>query len=132
MSRRIVSDTLNVTLVDSGDSIQITGKDRESVEFVLGHLVQFGSTIVELPQESGAVWTASCRRVEIMSDEVQIEPLGHRFFIRSRSQARVQAKAVRLAQLGAALEGEICKIGDFYTAVCNTRLSEPSAQPSGS
>jgi hypothetical protein len=119
MSRRIVSDTLHVTLIESGDSIEVTGRDRDHVEFVLGQLVQFGSTIVQPPRESGSAWTASCRRVEIRNNEVQIEALGNRFFIRSRSEERVRAEVATLAQLDAPLEGEIFKIGDFYTAACH-------------
>ncbi len=117
MGRRIVSDTLHVTLVDSGDSILISGYEREKVELVLNQLVQLGSTVADKPHVDGSKWTASCRRRDVPNSEVQVERLGHRLFIRSRSLERVRAKVAELAESGARLEGEIFRIGAFYTAV---------------
>jgi hypothetical protein len=119
MSRRIVSYTLHVTLMEFGDSIEITGRTRDHVEFVLGQLVQFGSTIVQMPHENGSTWTASCRRIEIEKDGVHVEALGNRLFVRGRSLERVRAKVATLARLGAHLEGGICRIGEFHSAVCH-------------
>lgn len=117
MARRIVSDTLNVTVVDSGDSIRISGYEREKVELVLNQLLQLGSTVLEQPHVDGSKWTASCRRRDVPDSEVQVERLGHRLFIRGRSLERVRAKVAELAEGGVRLEGEIVRIGAFYTAV---------------
>lgn len=117
MARRVVSETLNVTVVDSGDSILISGHEREKVELVLNQLVQLGSTVIDKPHVDGSKWTASCRRRDVPNSEVQVERLGHRVFIRDRSLERVRSKVAELAENGARLEGEIVRIGAFYTAV---------------
>jgi hypothetical protein len=117
MARRIVSDTLNVTVVDSGDSTLISGYEREKVELVLNQLVQLGSTVVDTPHVDGSKWTASCRKPDVPDTEVQVERLGHRLFVRGRSPERVRAKVAELAERGARREGETVRIGAFYTAV---------------
>lgn len=122
MSRRTLSDTLNVTLMDSGDLTQISGHERENVELVVSQLVQLGLRVVSAPHVDGSMWTATCRRLEVPGDEVQIERLGRRLFIRSRSLERARAKVVELSESGARPEGEIFRIGAFYTAV----LYDPS------
>jgi hypothetical protein len=122
MSRRTLSDTLNVTLMDSGDLTQISGHERESVELVVSQLVQLGLRVVSPPRVDGAMWTATCRRLEIPGDAVQIERLGRRLFIRSRSLERARSKVAELSEGGARPEGEIFRIGAFYTAV----LYDPS------
>ena len=124
MSRRTLSDTLNVTLMDSGDLTQISGHERENVELVVSQLVQLGLRVVSAPHVDGSMWTATCRRLEIPGDEVQIERLGRRLFIRSRSLERARAKVVELSESGARPEGEIFRIGAFYTAV----LYDPSGR----
>jgi ribosomal protein L6P/L9E len=117
MSRRTTSDTLNVTVVDSGDSIVISGYEREKVELVLNQLLKLGATVIHEPHVDGAKWTASCRRRDPPDSEIQVERLGHRLFIRGRSLERVSAKAAELTASGARREGEIVRIGAFYTAV---------------
>jgi hypothetical protein len=117
MARRIVSDTLNVTVVDSGDSILVSGYEREKVELVLNQLLQLGSTVIDKPHVDGSKWTASCRKRDVPESEVEVERLGHRLFIRGRSLDRVRAKVAELTGSGARLEGEIVRIGAFYTAV---------------
>lgn len=119
MSPVIVSDTLNVTLFDTGDSILISGTEREDVELVLKELVRLGATQVRKPQQVvGSNWTASCTRAEL-AGEVEVEKLGHRFFIRGRTIEAVHAKVVELADRGARLEGEIENIDDFFIAICH-------------
>lgn len=118
MARRIVSDTLRVTLLDCGDSIQISGNEREHVELVLGQQLLLGSRVVDKPRRSGSMWIASFRRVNIPTDEVQVENFGHRFYVRSRSLDRVRTKVAELTKWGARSEGETFKIDEFYTAVC--------------
>lgn len=124
MARQILGDTLNVTLVDSGDSILISGYEREKVELVLNQLLQLGSRIVEAPHVDGSKWAASCRRPDVPYDVVEVERLGHRVFIRGRSLERVRAKAAELAEGGAHPEGGIYRIGAFHTAV----LYDPSGR----
>jgi hypothetical protein len=117
VARRTVSDTLNVTVVDSGDSIVISGYEREKVELVLNQLVQLGSTVIDKPHVDGSKWTASCRKPDVPDSEVEVERLGHRLFLRGRSIERMRVKVAELAESGARLEGEIVRIGAFYTAV---------------
>lgn len=76
MSRRTLSDTLNVTLVDSDDLTQITGHEREKVALVLGQLVEIGFRIVEEPHVKGSTWTASCHRPYVPTNEVQLKNSG--------------------------------------------------------
>ncbi len=64
------------------------------------------------------MWIASFRRVNIPTDEVQVENFGHRFYVRSRSLDRVRTKVAELTKWGARSEGETFKIDEFYTAVC--------------
>jgi hypothetical protein len=117
VARRTVSDTLNVTVVDSGDSIVISGYEREKVEFVLNQLVQLGSSVIDKPHVDGSKWTASCRKRDVPDGEVEVERLGHRLFIRGRSLERVRTEVNEIAKCGVHLEGEIVRIGAFYTAV---------------
>lgn len=123
MSRRTLSDTLNVTLLDSGDLTQVSSHEREKVDLVLEQLVQLGFRIVDEPHVDGSVWTACLRRPNVPPDGVQIERLGRRLFVRSGSLELVRAKVAELAEVGAHPEGEIFRIGAFYTAV----LYDPSA-----
>lgn len=88
MSRRTLGDTLNVTLMGSGDLVQISGYTRESVEFVLDRFVNIDFRVIDQPHESGSMWTACCRRPEVPHDEVQVEKIGHRLFVRSRQRER--------------------------------------------
>jgi hypothetical protein len=117
VARRTVSDTLHVTLVDFGDSTLISGYEREKVELVLDQLVQLGSSVIDKPHQDGMKWTASCRRRDDPDSEVQVERLGHRLFIRGRSLERVRTEVNELAKCGVQLEGDIVRIGAFYTAV---------------
>jgi len=117
MARRTVSDTLNVTLMDSGDVTQISGYTRESVQFVLDQYVHIGFRVIDQPRESGTMWTASCRRPAVPNDEVQVEQIGHRVFVRSRSLESVRAKMAELGDSGAQPEGEVFKVGPYYTGV---------------
>ncbi len=117
MARRTLSDTLNVTLMDSGDVTHISGYTRESVAFVLDEYVHFGFRVIDQPHESGSMWTASCRRPEVPNDEVQVEKLGRRLFVRSRSLECVRAKMAEFAANGARPDGEVFRVGPYYTAV---------------
>jgi len=117
MARRTVSDTLNVTLMDSGDLTQISGYSRESVQFVLDQYVHIGFRVIDQPSKSGTMWTASCRRPTVPNDEVQVERIGRRVFVRSRSLESVRAKMDELAASGAQREGELFRVGPYYTGV---------------
>jgi hypothetical protein len=119
MAPVIVSDPLHVALFDTGDSILISGTRRENVELVLRQLVQLGSTVVDKPHETGSNWTASRRRPDIADDEVQVERLGYRFFIRGRSFELVRSRVAELTKPSARLEGEIYGIDDLFIAVCH-------------
>jgi len=119
MARVIVSDTLNVRLIDSGDSVQISGAKRENVELVLKQLMQIGATMIDEPHRVGTHWIASCRRTDIANAGVEVEKLGQRFFIRGRTLEAVHAKVVELTNRGARLEGGIDKIDDFFIAICH-------------
>jgi len=127
MARRIVSDTLHVTLLDCGDSIQISGTEREHVELVLSQRLLLGGRVVDRPRQSGSMWIASYRRVYIPADELQVENFGHRFYVRSRSLERVRTKVAELTESGARLDGEFFRIDEFYTAVCYVPSHAPSA-----
>jgi hypothetical protein len=118
MARSIVSETLRVTLLDCGDSIQVSGNEREHVELVLGQQLLLGSRVIDKPRQSGSMWIASFCTVNIPTDDIQVENFGHRFYVRSRSLDRVRSKVGELTKWGALLEGEIFKIDEFYTAVC--------------
>jgi len=122
MPRVIVSDTLNVTLFDTGDSILISGLTYEEVDLVLKQLVQMGATVIDKPSEIGPIWTASCRRPGIPNGDAQVEKLGLRHFIRGRSIEAVRAKVAGLTEAGARLDGEIEKIDDYFIAVCHDSL----------
>lgn len=119
MARVVLSDTLNVTLFDTGDSVLISGTDRENVELVLEQLEQLGATVVRGPQETGSNWTASCSRPPLAEYGVQVEKLGYRYFVRGRSLERVRAKVRELSGQGAVQEGSINKIDDVYIAICH-------------
>lgn len=122
MSRVITSDTLNVTLFESGDSITISGLKFEEVDLVLRQLVHLGASVLEEPRRTGPVWTASCRRPEVRRGEAQVEQLGHRFFIRGRSIDSVHAEVAKLTGEGAHLEGPIEEIDDYFIAVCHAAM----------
>ena len=100
MSRVITSDSLNVTLFETGDSITISGLKYDEVELVLRQLEQMGATVLEEPSMIGPVWTAICRRPEVANAEAQVEKLGHRFFVRGRSIESVRAEVDRLTGTG--------------------------------
>jgi len=119
MPRVIVSDTLNVTLFDTGDSVLISGLTYEEVDLVLKQLVQMGAAVIDKPSDIGQFWTASCRRPEILNGDAQVERLGHRHFIRGRSLEAVRTKVAELTGAGARLEGEIEEIDDYFIAVCD-------------
>src|SRR5512135_174017 len=119
MARIVVSDTLNVTLFDTGDSVLISGTDRENVALVLKQLANLGATIVRSPQETGSNWTASCRRPPLAEDEVQVEKLGYRYFVRGRTLEGVRAKVKELSRQGAGQETSVNKIDDVYIAICH-------------
>lgn len=119
MARVVVSDTLNVTLFDTGDSILISGTEREDLDLVIKQLVQLGATLIDKPQEIGPIWTASCRRPEIANGDVQVEKLGYRLYIRGRTLEAVRAKVAELMERGARLDGEIETIDDYVIAVCH-------------
>jgi len=119
MSRVITSDTLNVTLFETGDSITVSGLKYDEVELVLRQLEQMGATVLEELSLIGPVWTAICRRPEVANAEAQVEKLGHRFFVRGRSIESLRAEVDRLTGTGASLEGAIEKIDDYFIAVCH-------------
>ena len=118
MAGVVVSEILNVTLFDTGDSILISGIEREDVELVIKELVQLGATLVRKPQEVGSNWTASCRRAEL-AGELEVEMLGRRFFIRGRTISAVRAKVAELTDRGARLEGKIENIDEYFIAICH-------------
>jgi hypothetical protein len=70
MSRVITSDTLDVTLFESGDSITVSGLRYDEVALVLRQLEQLGATVLEEPDLIGPVWTARCRRPEVAIEEI--------------------------------------------------------------
>jgi len=119
MPRVVVSDTLNVTLFDTGESILVSGTEREDVELVLKQLVEMGATVIDKPSETGPIWTATCRRPDIPNGDAHVEQLGHRFFIRGRALEAVRAKVSELAERGARLNGKIEKIDNYFIAVCD-------------
>lgn len=125
MARMVVSDTLHVTLFDTGDAVLISGPDRENVELVLKQLVQLGSSVVDKPHETASNWTASCRRPTIAGDEVQVEKLGYRYFVRGRSLERVHTKVAELNGRGATQEGSIYEIDGLFLAVCHEAPAGP-------
>src|SRR5512135_1585565 len=129
MARIVVSDTLNVTLFDRGDSVLISGTDRENVELVLNQLVNLGATVVHRPQETGSNWTATCRRPPLAEDDVQVEKLGYRYFVRGRSLEGVRAKVRELRGQGAEQETSVNKIDDAYIAVCHDAPRTDDAKP---
>lgn len=118
MARVVVSEVLNVTLFDTGDSILISGTEREDVELVIKELVKLGATLVRKPQDVGSNWTASCRRAELAGD-VEVEKLGQRFFIRGRTLEAVRAKVAELTDRGARLEGKIENVDEYFIAICH-------------
>ena len=50
MDRVLVSDTLNVTLFDSGESILISGTERQDVELVIRELLKLGARLIRKPE----------------------------------------------------------------------------------
>lgn len=118
MNRRTLSDTMKISLVDLGDSVQISGEKRESVEVALSKLVRLGARITDAPHQDGEKWTATCQREDLPTNDVQIERLGNRVFLRSRSFEHLHAKVAEFAEIdGTILEGDVFRIGAFYTAV---------------
>jgi hypothetical protein len=108
---------MKFTLEDSGHSIRISGDERTKVEDAVIQLVQSGAYVGAAPHRVGEKWTAKCHRIDPRGDALQIERLGHRLFMRSRSIERVCAKIAELNEAGGTQEGEIFKVGAFYTAV---------------
>mgnify|MGYP001599118024 CR=1 FL=1 len=94
MARVIASEVLNVTLFDTGDSILISGTEREDIELVIKELVQLGATLIRKPQEAGSNWTASCCMPEIATNDVHVEKLGSRIYIRGHMIGPVHAKVM--------------------------------------
>ena len=121
MADIIVSDTLNVTLVDTGELVLISGPNRGNVESVLWQLVRMGATVVEGVQGGEGTWTATCRRPPLVQDEVQVERLGYRHFVRGRSLAGVLARVTDLEAQGAQQEGSITRTDGVYIAVCHEK-----------
>jgi len=119
MPRVFVSDVLNVTLFDSGDSILISGEVRENVELVLQELLRTGATLVRKAQEVGSNWTVTCRIPDIPLGDTHLERLGSRIVVRGRAIGPVHAKLTELNNQGARLEGKIRKIDEFFVAICN-------------
>ncbi len=124
MAGVVVSEVLNVTLFDTGDSILLSGTEREDVELVIKELVQLGATLVRKPQEVGSNWTASCRRAELASN-VEVEKLGQRSFLRGRTLKAVRAKVADLTDRGARLEGKIENIDEYFIAICHDAPMTP-------
>jgi hypothetical protein len=117
MARETLSNTMKFTLLDSGHTIKVSSDTREKVEDALGELAKSGAYVGDAPHREGGKWTATCHRFEPPGDELQIERLGHRLFLRSRSLERVKAKVAEFSAGGGAQEGAIIKVGAFYTAV---------------
>jgi hypothetical protein len=122
MARQTVSDTMKFRLVDSGDSIEISGAEREEVEAAVRQLAHCGAYVGRALRHDGEKWTASCHRFDPPDDTIQIEWVGSHLFIRSRSIECVRVKVAGLAQAGLTQEGAILRIGAFYSAV----LFDPS------
>lgn len=80
----LVSDTLNVTLFDSGDSILVSVTDRKHVELAITEPLKLGATLVQKPEALGSNWTASCQRAELTGD-AGVATLGS-----SRGRSRVR------------------------------------------
>ena len=124
MPRVLVSDVLNVTLFDSGDSILVSGEEREDVELVLNELLRTGATLVRKPQEVGSNWTATCRIGDIAFDDTHVEKLGNRIIIRGCAVGPVHAKLIELTNQGARLAGKVRKIDEFFVAICHDATGE--------
>lgn len=117
MARQTLSDTMKITLLDSGDSVRISGKERDKVETALNELVRSGARISDTPRREGTEWAASIHRHDPPAEEFQIERLGHRLLVRSRSLERLYARAAEFAEIGIVRKGEIFKVDGFFTAV---------------
>lgn len=118
MTRSTLSDTMKISLLELGDSVRISGEQRESVEIALNKLVRLGARITDAPHHDGEKWTATCQREDLPTDDVHVERLGNRVFLRSRSFEHLHAKVAEFAEIGGTLlEGDIFRIGAFYTAV---------------
>lgn len=118
MTRQTYSDTMKVSLLDLDDLVRISGEKRECVDLALSELARLGARITDAPHREGEKWTASCQREDLPTDDVQIERLGNRVFLRSRSFGCLHTKVSELAGIrGTILEGEIFRIGAFFTAV---------------
>ncbi|MGE5138547.1 MAG: hypothetical protein ACM3JD_03710 [Rudaea sp.] len=117
MARETLSNTMKFTLLDSGHTIQVSGNTRDRVENALGELAKSGAYVSDLPHREGGKWTATCHRFEPPGDEIQIDRIGNRLFLRTRSLERLRAKVAELSTGGGTQEGEIIRVGAFYTAV---------------
>ena len=125
MDRVLVSDTLNVTLFDSGESILISGTERQDVELVIRELLKLGARLIRKPEALGSNWTASCRRAEA-SEDVEVETLGTRILIRGRKFEAVQAKVDEYTESGCQLDGEIERLDGYFIAACDGTSMEPT------
>jgi len=125
MDRVLVSDTLNVTLFDSGESVLISGTERQDVELVIRELMKLGARLVRKPEAVGSNWTASCQRAE-PTEDLQVETLGTRTLIRGREFEVVQAKVDEYTKRGCRLDGEIEHLDGYYIAACDGAPTEPT------
>lgn len=123
MDSVFVSETMNVTLFDSGDSILISGTERQDVELAIKELVKLGATLVQKPEAFGSIWTASCQRADLTGN-VEVETLGTRTLIRGRTLEAVQAKVNEFAERGCRLDGEIEHLDGYFIAACHDAPTE--------
>ena len=124
MARQTLSDTTKITLLDSGDSVRISGKERNSVEVALNEFVRSGARVSDVPRREDHGWAASCHRSDPPGEEFQVERIGHRLLVRSRSLERLQAKTAEFFGIGVVRQGEILRIDGFYTAVFYDRSGQ--------
>lgn len=124
MSRQTLSDTMKITLLDSGDSVRISSDEREKVESALNELVRSGARISDMPHREANEWAASIHRSDPPDEEFQVERLGNRLLVRNRSLEHLKAKAAEFAEIGIIQKGEILKIDGFFTAIFYGRSEE--------
>jgi hypothetical protein len=108
-----------VKILGAGEKVILSGTDPEEVRAVLHAYVGRGARVVAPPVRLGGEWVAACT-FPIQSDwaeKTKVEKLGLKRIVTGPTKASVQ---LTVAEMGAALIGDIEEIDGTWTAVCDT------------
>ena len=108
-----------VKILGAGEKVILSGTDPEEVRAVLHAYVGRGARVVAPPALLGSEWVAACT-FPIQSDwaeKTKVEKLGLKRIVTGPTKASVQ---LTVAEMGAALIGDIEEVDGTWTAVCDT------------